>query len=51
MAFSKDDFEGFEELEKTVKKNNNMVKTSIVLLSLLAVATVIVILKYVLNLF
>jgi len=26
MSFSKEDFEGFEELEKTVKKNNKMVK-------------------------
>ncbi len=51
MSFSKEDFEGFEELEKNVKKNNNMVKLGIFILILLALATVFVILKYVLNLF
>lgn len=51
MSFSKEDFEGFEELEKNVKKNNNLVKLGIIALVLLALATVFVVLKYVLNLF
>ena len=51
MSFSKEDFEGFEELEKTVKKNNKMVKLGIISLVLLALATIFIVLKYVLNLF
>lgn len=51
MTFSKEDFEGFDELEKNVKKNNNLVKLSIIILVLLALATIFVVLKYVLNLF
>ena len=51
MSFSKEDFEGFEELEKNVKKNNNMVKVGIGILVILALATIFVVLKYVLNLF
>lgn len=51
MTFSKEDFEGFEELEKNVKKNNTFVKVGIVILVLLAIATILVILKYVLNVF
>ena len=51
MSFSKEDFEGFDELEKTVKKNNKMVKLGIVALILLALATIFIVLKYVLNLF
>lgn len=51
MSFSKEDFEGFEELEKTVKKNNKMVKLGIIALVLLALATIFIVLKYVLNLF
>ena len=51
MTFSKEDFEGFDELEKSVKKNNKLVKVGIVVLILLALATIFVVLKYVLNLF
>ena len=51
MSFSKEDFEGFDELEKTVKKNNKMVKLGIISLVLLALATIFIVLKYVLNLF
>ncbi len=51
MTFSKEDFEGFDELEKNVKKNNNLVKIGIVILILLALSTIFVVLKYVLNLF
>ncbi len=49
MSFSKEDFEGFEELEKTVKKNNSLVKVSIIVLILLALATIFIVLKYILN--
>lgn len=51
MSFSKEDFEGFEELEKNVKKNNIMVKIEIIALILLALLTIFIVLKYVLNLF
>jgi len=51
MSFSKEDFEGFEELEKNVKKNNILVKVGISILVLLALATIFVVLKYVLNIF
>ena len=51
MSFSKEDFEGFEELEKTVKKNNVLVKVSIVVLIILAIVTIYIVLKYVLNIF
>ncbi len=48
-SFSKDDFEVFEELEKTVKKNNSIVKIGVALLIILGLATIVVVLKYVLN--
>ena len=51
MSFSKEDFEGFDELEKSVKKNNKMVKLGIFALVILALATIFIVLKYVLNLF
>ncbi len=50
-AFSKQDFEGFEELEKKVKKNNTLVKIGVIILILLALGTIYAILKYVLNIF
>lgn len=51
MSFSKEDFEGFEELEKTVKKNSLVVKFGIVILVLFAVASIFLVLKFVLNIF
>ena len=48
-SFSKEDFEGLEELEKKVKKNGAFVKFIVVLLTFLLIGTVYVILKYVLN--
>ncbi len=51
MTFSKEDFEGFDALEKNAKKNSNLVKLSIVILTLLALTTIFIVLKYVLNLF
>lgn len=50
-TFSKQDFEGFEELEKKVKKNNALVKIGVTILILLALGTIYAILKYVLNIF
>lgn len=50
LSFSKNDFEGFEELEKKVKKNNVMVKIFVFFLILLGLATIYVVLKYGLNL-
>lgn len=51
MTFGKSDFEGFEELEKNVRKNNVLMKLGIFLLIILLIVTVFVILKYVLNIF
>lgn len=51
MTFSKEDFEGFDELEKNVKKNNNLVRLSVIILVLLALTTIFIVLKYVLNIF
>ncbi len=46
MSFAKEDFDGFEELEKTVKKNNVLVKISVIFLILLAIVTAYIIIKY-----
>lgn len=48
-TFSKEDFEGIEELEKKVKKNSALVKFIVMILILLALATAYIVLKYVLN--
>lgn len=50
MNFSKEDFEGIEELEKSVSKNNVLVRISIAILLILVVGTIIIILNYVLSL-
>lgn len=49
LSFSKDDFEVFEELEKTVKKNNVLVKFGIFVLIILGLTTIYVILKFIFN--
>lgn len=49
MSFSKNDFEVFEELEKAVKKNSNLVKIGILFLIILGLATILVIMKFVFN--
>lgn len=49
MSFSKEDFEGFEELEKNVKKSNNLIKVSIIVLIILVFVSIFIILKYILN--
>ena len=50
MSFSKEDFEGFEELEKSVKKNNALTKVMLGLLVLFIIITLVVIANYVFNL-
>ncbi len=50
-TFSKEDFEGFEELEKKVKKNNLFTKIIAVIITMLVLGTIYVVLKYVLNIF
>lgn len=50
LSFSKSDFEGFEELEKKVKKNNLIVKIVVFFLILLGLATIFIVLKFGFNL-
>ena len=50
MTFSKEDFEGFEELEKSVKKNNVLVVASLIVLIISILGTMVVIANYVFNL-
>lgn len=50
MSFSKSDFEGFEDLEKSVKKGSVMSKIAIVLIILLLIGTILIILNYTLDL-
>ena len=50
MSFSKEDFEGFEELEKSVKKNSIITTIMIVLLIIFIVATLVVMANYVFDL-
>ena len=47
MTFNKSDFEGFEELEKGVKKSNTVTKLAIGFIVLLLIATIILILNFV----
>ena len=49
MSFSKNDFEVFDELEKTAKKNNFFVKFIIFLLILVGLTTIAIVLKFVFN--
>ncbi len=50
MSFSKEDFEGFEELEKSVKKNGCLATIGIILLCLASLATLVVIANYIFEL-
>ena len=50
LSFSKKDFEGFDDIEKDVKKSNFFTKAAVVLIILLLLATIFVILNYVLDL-
>lgn len=50
MKFSKEDFEGFDELEKNVKKNSKLTIFLLVLLIIFIIATLVIIANYVFNL-
>lgn len=50
MTFSKDDFEGFDELEKSVKKSSFIKTFLIIILILSIVASLIIIGNYVFDL-
>lgn len=50
MSFSKDDFEGFDELEKSVKKNSIFATIMVIFFVILIIASLVVILNYVLKL-
>lgn len=50
MSFSKEDFEGFEELEKSVKKNSVVTTVMIVLLVIFILATLVIMANYVFDL-
>lgn len=47
FAFSKEDFEGFEDLEKSVKKNSVLTRIMLGLLIVFIVITIIIIMNYV----
>ena len=49
MTFNKSDFEGFEDLEGNVKKNSLLTKLAIVFIVLLLLATIFLILNFVLE--
>ena len=50
MSFSKKDFEGFEDLEKNMKKTSAFTKIAIILIILMLLGTIFIILNYVLDL-
>lgn len=50
MKFSKEDFEGFDELEKSVKKNSALTVFLLILLVIFIIATLIVIANYIFEL-
>ncbi len=50
MSFSKEDFEGFDELEKSVKKNGIFTTIIVVLIVVVIIVSLVVILNYVLKL-
>ena len=50
MSFSKKDFEGFEDLEKDMKKTGAFTKIAIFLIILMLLGTIFIILNYVLDL-
>jgi hypothetical protein len=49
MTFNKSDFEGFEDLEGNVKKNSALTKVAIVFIVILLLATIFLILNFVLE--
>lgn len=50
MSFSKEDFEGFEELEKSVKKSGRFATIGIILLCVASLMTLVVIANYIFEL-
>lgn len=50
MSFSKEDFEGFEELEKSVKKSGRFATIGIILLCVASLVTLVVIANYIFEL-
>lgn len=50
MSFSKEDFEGFDELEKSVKKNGVFTTMLVILVVIVIIVSLVVILNYVLKL-
>lgn len=50
MSFSKKDFEGFEDLEKDMKKSSTFTKIAIFLIIIMLLGTIFIILNYVLDL-
>ncbi|WP_294355022.1 hypothetical protein [uncultured Clostridium sp.] len=50
MSFSKEDFEGFEELEKSVKKSGHFATIGIILLCVASLVTLVVIANYIFEL-
>ena len=50
MTFSKEDFEGFEDLEKSVKKNNILSKVVVGVIVLFVVVSLVLIINYVFKL-
>lgn len=50
MSFSKDDFEGFDELEKSVKKNGILSTIMIIVLVVFILATLVIMANYVFDL-
>lgn len=50
MTFSKEDFEGFEELEKSVRKNGILTKIMLVFVVLIVIISLVVITNYVFKL-
>lgn len=50
MSFSKKDFEGFEDLEKDMKKSSAFTKIAIFLIIIMLLGTIFIILNYVLDL-
>ena len=47
MSFNKKDFEGFDDIEKGVKKNSALTKLAIIFVGILLIATIVLILNFV----
>ena len=47
MSFNKKDFEGFDDIEKGVKKNSALTKLAIIFVVILLIATILLILNFI----